>query len=83
MSNWLPTVNIIMDCFQLIHIAGVVVLTQMLLHPELYEERYFETYGTAPRSGKYLIGQHMCVGFSWCLCCCTNLPIMFLYDLFS
>ena len=37
--------------FQLIHIAGVVVLTQMLLHPELYEERYFETYGTTPRSG--------------------------------
>jgi len=65
MSPWLPIVNIIvMDCFQLIHIAGVVVLTQMLLHPELYEERYFETYGTAPRSGKYCIGQHVCVGFS-------------------
>lgn len=54
---------IVMDCFQLIHIAGVVVLTQMLLHPELYEEKYFETYGTAPRSGKYLISQHVCVGF--------------------
>jgi len=38
----------------LIHIAGVVVLTQMLLHPELYEERYFETYGTTPRSGTSL-----------------------------
>lgn len=37
-------------CHLLIHIAGVVVLTQMLLHPELYEERYFETYGTTPRS---------------------------------
>ncbi|CAH3151199.1 lysosomal-associated transmembrane protein 4A-like [Pocillopora verrucosa] len=37
-------------CHLLIHIAGLVVLTQMLLHPELYQERYFETYGTTPRS---------------------------------
>ncbi|KXJ29190.1 lysosomal-associated transmembrane protein 4A [Exaiptasia diaphana] len=37
-------------CHLLIHIAGVVVLTQMLLHPEMYEERYYHTYGTVPRS---------------------------------
>ena len=36
---------------QMIHIAGVIVLTQMLTHPEMYEESYFETYGRSPRSG--------------------------------
>jgi hypothetical protein len=28
------------------------VLTQMLLHPEMYEERYVQTYGTVPKSGE-------------------------------
>jgi len=37
-------------CHLMIHIAGVIVLTQMLTHPELYEESYFETYGRSPRS---------------------------------
>jgi len=37
-------------CHLLIHIAGVVVLTQMLLHPGLYEEKYYQTYGTVPRT---------------------------------
>ncbi|XP_048582837.1 lysosomal-associated transmembrane protein 4A [Nematostella vectensis] len=37
-------------CHLFIHIAGVVVLAQMLLHPEVYEEKYYQTYGTVPRS---------------------------------
>ncbi|KAK3751769.1 hypothetical protein QZH41_013241, partial [Actinostola sp. cb2023] len=37
-------------CHLLIHIAGVVVLTQMLLHPEMYEEGYYQKYGTIPKS---------------------------------
>ncbi|XP_031557386.1 lysosomal-associated transmembrane protein 4A-like [Actinia tenebrosa] len=37
-------------CHLLVHIAGVVVLSQMLLHPEMYEEKYIQTYGTVPRS---------------------------------
>lgn len=37
-------------CHLMFHIAGVIVLTQMLTHPEMYEESYFETYGRSPQS---------------------------------